>query len=162
MMKTIRNPQQTLRLETEVPDPAKRWHDGATITHLGREIRLQLDTVGKEAVLDGEILHLPLPPEATPRQIQDRAEAWLRGDARRLLNEVLAEKSALVGRHPPDLALSFAANSSWIIVHDTNSLRCNWRLIEQPRSIIEHAMTRAVAGLPRTLNEPDLFGPLSA
>ena len=167
-MKTLRAPQQTLRLDAALPDPATRWHDGATITHLGREVRLRLDTVGKEAVLDGDILHLPLPPEAGPRQIQDRAEAWLRNDARRLLNEVLGEKlceavsrgAALAGRRPPELLLSFAASGNWIVVHDADSLRCNWRLIEQPIGVIEHAMVRAIASLPRPVTEPDLFGAL--
>lgn len=157
-MRTLRAPQQTLRLDAALPDPASRWHDGATITHLGREVRLQLDTVGKEAVLDGDVLHLPLPPEASPRQIQDRAEAWLRSDAHHLLNEMLNKYSALAGRRPPKLALSFAASGNWIVAQDADSLRCNWRLIEQPVGIIEHAMARAIASLLQPVTEADLFG----
>ena len=164
-MKPLRNPQQPLRLDATVPDPALRWHEGATVIYLGRSIPLQLDTVGKEAVFDGDFLHLPLPPEATPRQIQDRAETWLRSEARRLLGDLLAKKlseALLSGRQSPQLILSFAASGSWITVQDNHALRCNWRLIEQPQSIIEHALDRAVRALPRAEAEPDLFNLLSA
>jgi hypothetical protein len=45
---------------------------------LGGSLRLVLGTPHHEALRTGDTLDLPLPPEATPRQIQDRAEAWLR------------------------------------------------------------------------------------
>ena len=77
-----RNPQLALRLDDSAPDPATRWSEGAELAYLGGIVRLTLDTVRKDALLEGEILHLPLPPQATPRQIQDRAEAWLRDAAR--------------------------------------------------------------------------------
>ena len=153
-----RNPQIALRLEGSEPDPAGRWHDGAALAYLGRSLRLVLGTRHQEALRDGDTLDLPLPPQATPRQIQDRAEAWLREEATRLLRDVIAEKSALSGRRAPRLALSFAARGHWVDPRDDSTLRCNWRLIEQPLPVIEQAIARAIAALPREERGRDLFG----
>jgi hypothetical protein len=77
-----RSPQLKLKLDSNSPDPASRWHDGATLAYLGGSLRLVLGTQHKEALREGDTLDLPLPPQATPRQIQDRAEAWLRDEAK--------------------------------------------------------------------------------
>jgi predicted metal-dependent hydrolase len=161
-MNTQRDPQLALRLDGKLPDAAERWHDGASIAYLGGSLRLALNTVGKEARREDDVLHLPLPPQATPRQIQDRAEAWLRHAAKRELEDIVSQKSALAGRRPPKLALSFSARGHWADIIDANALRCNWRLIEQPRPIIEQVVARAIAALPHEDREADLFGALPA
>lgn len=153
-----RNPQIALRLDGNEPDPASRWHDGAALAYLGGSLRVVLGTRHNEALREGDTLDLPLPPEATPRQIQDRAEAWLRDEAKRLLSQVIEQKSALAGRRAPRLALSFAARGHWVEVQDDDSLRCNWRLIEQPMAVIEQAIARAIAALPPEDKGFDLFG----
>jgi len=153
-----RSPQLKLRLDGSEPETASRWHDGAALAYLGGQLRLVLGTRHKEALREGELLDLPLPPQATPRQIQDRAEAWLRAEAKRILQEVIAEKSALAGRRAPRLALSFAARGHWVEVQGSDALRCNWRLIEQPLPVIEQAIARGLASLPPPDNGFDLFG----
>lgn len=155
---TRRHPQLALKLDNSAPDPAARWHDGAALAFLGGSLRLVLGTQHQEAQREGDTLALPLPPQATPRQIQDRAEAWLRDEATRLLSQVIAQKSALVGRRPPRLALSFAARGHWVEVQGDDSLRCNWRLIEQPMAVIEQSIARAIASLPPEQKGFDLFG----
>lgn len=160
-----RAPQLNLRLDAGTPDPAQRWHDGASLAYLGGSLRLLLGGTDAEARLVGETLALPLPPQATPRQIQDRAEAWLRDEAKRLLCEVIAQKFlegrsalALAGRRAPALALSFATRGHWVEPCHGDALRCNWRLIEQPLPVIEQAIARAIAALPREQRGGDLFG----
>jgi predicted metal-dependent hydrolase len=153
-----RNPQIALRLEGSQPDSVARWHDGAVLAYLGGSLRLVLGTQHKEALREGDTLDLPLPPQATARQIQDRAEAWLREEAKCILQQVIAQKSVLAGCHAPRLALSFAARSHWVEVQDGGSLRCNWRLIEQPLPVIEQAIARAIAALPSDDPDFDLFG----
>jgi predicted metal-dependent hydrolase len=155
---TRRQPQLALKLDSTAVDPASRWHDGAALTFLGGSLRLVLGTQHQEALREGDTLDLPLPPQATPRQIQDRAEAWLRDEAKRLLLQVIEQKSALAGRRAPRLALSFAARGHWVEVQDDDSLRCNWRLIEQPMAVIEQAIARAIATLPPEDKGFDLFG----
>ena len=112
----------------------------------------------KGCLREGDTLDLPLPPQATPRQIQDRAEAWLREEAKRQLQMVIEQKAAQAGRRVPRLTLSFAARGHWAEVQDDNALRCNWRLIEQPMAVIEQAIARAVATLPPEDMGFDLFG----
>lgn len=160
-MSSRREPQLALRLDAAAPDRDAGWHEGTGIAFLGGTVRLTLDTAGKDARLDGDCLHLPLPPQATPRQIRDRAEAWLREAATRRLGDIIAQKSALAGRRPPALKLSFAAHGNWAQVHDAGTLRCNWRLIEQPVAVIEQVLARAVAALPREEREADLFAALA-
>lgn len=160
-----RSPQLNLKLDNSVPDPASRWHDGASLAFMGGSLRLVLGTRHKDALREGDTLDLPLPPQATPRQIQDRAEAWLREEAKRRLQQVIEQKFlegrtalALAGCRAPRLTLSFAARGHWVEVQDGNSLRCNWRLIEQPLAVIEQAIARAIAALPPEDRGFDLFG----
>ncbi len=153
-----RNPQLKLKLDAGAAAPASRWHDGAELAFLGGSLRLVLDTTHKEAVCEGAALALPLPPQATPRQIQDRAEAWLRAEAKHRLQQIIEQKSALATRRAPRLALSFAARGNWVEVQDSETLRCNWRLIEQPSAVIEQAIARAIAALPPEHQGFDLFG----
>lgn len=153
-----RNPQIALRFEGSEPDPASRWHDGAALAYLGGSLRLVLGTQHQEALREGDTLDLPLPPEATPRQIQDRAEAWLREQAKQILQQVITEKSALAGRRAPRLALSFAARGHWVEAQGGDVLRCNWRLIEQALPVIEQAIGRGIAALPAEDQGFDLFG----
>ena len=153
-----RDPQIALRLEASALEPAARWHDGATLAYLGDSLRLVLGTRHIEALREGDTLNVPLPPEATPRQIQDRAEAWLRDQAKQLLRQLIDEKSALAGRRAPRLALSFAARGHWVEAQGGDVLRCNWRLIEQALPVIEQALARGIAALPAEDPGCDLFG----
>jgi predicted metal-dependent hydrolase len=158
-----RSPQLRLALDGSGTLPASRWRDGATLAFLGGELRLVLGTQHQEALREGDTLDLPLPPQATPRQIQDRAEAWLREEARRLLLQMIARQAGLAGRPAPRLMLSFAARAHWVEVQDGNTLRCNWRLIEQPVEVIEQAIVRGMASLPPPDEGGfDLFGAQAA
>ena len=94
---------------------------------------------------------------ASPQQIQDRAEAWLRDQAQRYLIPLIGSLSARANRRPPGLKLSFAAGSHWAQV-DGDTLRCNWRLIEHPAQLIEQVVARAIDSLPPLDLERDLFG----
>ena len=153
-----RSPQLKLKLDSNSPAPASRWHDGAALAYLGGSLRLVLGTQHKEALREGDTLDLPLPPQATPRQIQDRAEAWLRDEAKACLQQIIEQRAAQAGRRAPRLTLSFAARGNWVEVQGSDALRCNWRLIEQPVALIEQAIARAIAALPAENQGFDLFG----
>jgi predicted metal-dependent hydrolase len=151
-----RPPQFALRLDAEAPDAAMRWRDGARLAYLGQSLALRLDTDCKEAVLDAAELHLPLPPEATPRQIQDTAESWLRARALRVISAQVVMAARGQSRAVPKVLLSFSARGSWAQVEDS-ALRIHWRLIEQPQEVIAHVVERAVASLPRAEATLELF-----
>jgi predicted metal-dependent hydrolase len=154
--KSKRPPQLALRLDAAAPDASARWCDGAALAYLGGSVTLRLDTDCKEATLvDGE-LHLPLPPEASPRQIQDAAESWLRARALRVISAQVVMAARGLGRPAPNVSLSFAARGSWAQTVD-RGLRFHWRLIEQAQETIAQVVERAVAGLPRVEASLDLF-----
>lgn len=156
-----RAPQKTLFGAEPPAAPAARWHDGARIDYLGDSLRLQLETDWHQAMREHDLLHLPLPPGATERQIQDAAESWLRREAERLFLRMITQETQRTGRDLPTMSLSFSSRSSWIQVED-RVLRLNWRLIGQPLPVIEQALRRAVALLPVRASAADLFSAFAA
>ncbi|MFA7268013.1 MAG: YgjP-like metallopeptidase domain-containing protein [Sterolibacterium sp.] len=152
-----RTSQLALRFDTAPPDPAAQWHDGASLPYLGEQLILRFDTDRMAATRDGNLLHLPLPPAATPRQIRDRAEAWLRHEAARLIGTSLERQTQRLNRPLPRWALSFSARSSWVVNPADGSLRFNWRLIEQPPALIEQTVGQALAALPVADATADLW-----
>lgn len=153
-----RSPQLALRLDSAPPDPAARWRDGAALPYLGAHLTLRLDTDRKLAMLDGGVLHLPLPPAATPRQIQDGVEAWLRREATRLIGASVARQAQRHDHPVPRWVLSFSARGGWALLHADGSLRFNWRLIEQPAEVIEQVVGQALGALPAECATADLWG----
>ncbi|MBP9713044.1 MAG: DUF45 domain-containing protein [Sterolibacterium sp.] len=138
------NPQLALRFEASDPVANVRWGHGMSFTCLGRCLTLRLDTPCHEATLLGEVLHLPLPPGAVARQIQDAVEAWLRQEARRVIGALLESTAQHLGCRVPDWAFSFSTQADWVQQHDNGSLRFNWRLIEQSPGFIEQTVVVAV------------------
>jgi hypothetical protein len=153
-----RTAQLALRFDVAPPDPAAQWCDGASFPYQGASIYLRLDTDRKLAVLEGNILHLPLPPAATPRQIRDSAEAWLRQAAAQQIGTSVERQAHGLQRPVPRWALSFSARSSWARCHADGSLRFNWRLIEQAPAVIEQTVRMALAALPQADRTADFWG----
>lgn len=161
-----RNPQLNLRLEAAPPSPVMRWCEGARLPYLGMEVTLHLSRECQQAELHGSLLHLPLPPEALPRQIQDAAEAWLQREALARFNATAQRQAARYGTLALPCVLSFATRASWVEVDTRNSddkgeeqcLRCNWRLIGQTPIVIEQVIGAVVAALPQAMPMLDLFG----
>lgn len=141
-----------------LPDPAARWRDGASLPFLGHTVTLCMATTRDAAGVKGDVLHLPLPPGATPRQIQDGVEAWLRQEAATLIGTCLAREAQRARRPLPQWSFSFAARGGWTQQHADGSLRFNWRLVEQPREAIEQIVSAAFAALPGTNVTADFWG----
>lgn len=156
-MKT-RTPQLKLRLDAAASDAETRWGAGGTIACRGGRLTLVLDTACRLSERTGDELHLPLPPAATPRQVRDAAESWLRDEAQRLFSAIV-QKSVLEGRwagRQPRIVLAFGKRGDWA-KHEGDLLRCHWRLIEQSDATIEQVLHRAMAaGVPAPACD-DLF-----
>lgn len=153
----LKVPQLPLQLDAANPDAAARWRDGTCVPYLGGTVTLQLDTACREAMLDGNTLHLPLPPEATPRQIQDAAEAWLRKQVAGVIAAAVGMTARGMARPAPRISFSFAARGNWWQADAHGGLRFHWRLIEQSEAVIVQAVRQALANLPLPATEPDLF-----
>lgn len=153
-----RNPQLNLRLDAASPLDDTPWQAGGTIVYLGTRLTLVLDTAAREPLRSGSELHLPLPPAATPRQIRDAAESWLRDEALRVFAAAL-QKSACARRRldaVPRVVLRFGKRSDWT-KREGDVLRCHWRLIEQPPGVIEQVLGHALSqGQPAQVGD-DLF-----
>lgn len=144
-----RPPQLSLRLDA-APPPATdaTWRAHGTIMYLGAALTLKLDTFCRLPERVGNELHLPLPPAATPRQIRDTAESWLRDEAQRQFR-----KSAPAGRR---IVLVFGKRGDWARL-EGDTLRCHWRLIEQPQDVIEQVLARVWAEAVAVPRCDDLF-----
>lgn len=151
-----RSPQLALRLDAAAPDQAAQWRAGAAIDYLGARLTLVLDTACRAPEHVGQELHLPLPPAATPRQIRDAAESWLRDEAQRIFDQVVAAKSALAGRCVPRIVLVFGKRGDWVRA-EGDLLRCHWRLVEQPHTVIEQVLGQALAARQPAAACDDLF-----
>ena len=158
---SLRPAQLALKLDASTPDESRRWRDGALIAFFGDALTLCLDTTLKEAARMGDELHLPLPPQATPRQIRDRAESWLRAEAQWYLDQLIKLKMPAGGALAPAVHLSFAMRSSWTQVEADGTLRCNWRLIEQDPEVIDQivglALKQSLRMQTQRATEGDLF-----
>lgn len=161
-----RAPQLKLRLEAVAPDADARWRAGGAIAYLGATLILRLDTACRLPERIGDELHLPLPPAATPRQIRDAAESWLRDAAQSLFAEIVARNSApagrcpegddRAGRRPVRVVLAFGKRGDWAKRED-GVLRCHWRLVEQPLPVVEQVLARALAAFAAVPACDDLF-----
>jgi len=152
-----RPPQLPLLLDAASPDVAALWREGTCLPYLGGSVALRLDTACREAMFEGGILHLPLPPEATPRQIQDGAEAWLRTQVADVIDAAVEIIARGMARPAPRISFSFAARGNWWQLDAKGGLRFHWRLIEQSEAVIFQAVRQAMANLPADQPEPDLF-----
>lgn len=151
-------PQLALRLDAAAPDTNARWRAGGSIAFLGGTLTLILDTASATSERIGNELHLPLPPAATARQIRDAAESWLRDEALRHFNAVVAAKSVPGGRRSAALriVLSYGKGKDWVHI-DGETLRCHWRLIEQPEAVVAQVLERALAQASQAPACDDLF-----
>lgn len=152
-----KSPQLRLRLDAEAPDEAARWCDGAPLAYLGETLTLHLGTDRREAVSEDGVLHLPLPPEASPRQVRDAAESWMRAKALRVITAQVVMEARRLGCAPPRVSLSFSSRAGWVQLDAHGGLRCHWRLAEQGAEVIAQVLARAIGELRQVDRTPDLF-----
>jgi len=147
MHKQVQNPQQ-LMLQIVRPEKQQNveiWQNGTPVAWFGTVVTIRLDAAVREAMLEGDNLYLPLPPAASPRQVQDRAETWLRREALRLISGLLETECTRLGCLPLRCSLSFAHHADWSLDDGRGGLRFHWRLAEQPESIIRQVVQHAIA-----------------
>jgi hypothetical protein len=157
-MKPSRLPQLALRLDVAAAAEDTPWRAGGTLAYLGGTLTLVLDTAARAPVRLDRELHLPLPPAATPRQIRDAAESWLRDEAQRVFAAAL-QKSVFARRHLdalPRVVLVFGRRGDWA-KREAELLRCHWRLVEQPLAVVEQVLDHALAQAQSTQVSDDLF-----
>lgn len=148
--------QAPLRRRPRKASPAQAWRDASPLSFLGRRVTMQLDGARERAELAGDILYLPLPPEAGEGQIRDRAEGWLQGEARRLLGERLALCARRLGLPAPAWQLAFAAGVA-VEVDAAGRFRLPWRLVQLAPEDIDRRLLRQLEPLRSRAGVRDIW-----
>jgi predicted metal-dependent hydrolase len=134
-----------------------RFVDGGTLPYLGGRLVLRLHGDGDtrphlradlRAVLRPDLheLHLALAPNATEQQVRDTVQAWLQGEARRILGERLAQLAAPLAVRPRGWTLS-SARSQWGSCTHDGRIRLNWRLVHFSLPVIDYVVAHELAHL---------------
>lgn len=141
------------------------WRDGATLPFLGGTVIVVLDARTTGAVLDAGAstlpgvprltLHVGLPQTASPVQIRDVVQAWLKRQARRVFEERCMHFAPLLRVRINRLTLS-SAQTRWGSASADGSIRLNWRLIHFALATIDYVVAHELAHL-REMNHSPRF-----
>lgn len=158
----LRSGQLSLSLETGSSAPTEHWRNGMVLAYQGVSVVLCLDTVFQTIQLLEGTLHLPLPPGAVARQIQDAVEAWLRQEAQRVIAESLRVTAQQLNCRIPEWSLSFSAQTDWVQCHPNGSLRFNWHLVEQSPDVIRQVVERVLKQFMESPVTADLWSTVAS
>jgi predicted metal-dependent hydrolase len=136
-----------------------RFVDGAQLPYLGGTLSLRAGTGASVSHCTDSTLHLALPAQASEAQVRDAVQAWLQGEARRVIG---ARIGAIAQRLPADSRVPLAswalssARSQWGSCTHDGRVRLNWRLIHFSPAIIDYVIAHELAHL-RELNHSRRF-----
>jgi predicted metal-dependent hydrolase len=142
------------------------WCAGATLPYLGAHLRVQLGPQANdaEAAVQSEggpaVLHLDLPPEASPAEIQAAVIGWLKRQALALFAQRCDHFAPLLAVRHTQLRLS-TAQTRWGSAHASGTIRLNWRLIHFALPVIDYVVAHELAHL-REMNHSPRFWELVA
>ena len=139
--------------------PQVRWTCGGSLPYLGAPLTLRLRPQAESTRLveteAGRELHVALPGDALEAQIKDRVQAWLQGEARRVLGARIAQLSEGLHVKPAAWSLS-SARAQWGSCTHDGRIRLNWRLIHFALPVIDYVVAHELAHL-REMNHSPRF-----
>jgi predicted metal-dependent hydrolase len=138
--------------------PKVEFADGGRIPYLGGEVVLRMRPDLREsefAAVPGALseLRLALPTGTDVTRVRDAVQAWLKAEARRVLQErldVLGARSAAPCR---SWALS-SARSQWGSCTAQGRIRLNWRLVHFAPGMIDYVVAHELAHLKELNHGP--------
>ncbi|MDB5869941.1 MAG: hypothetical protein JWP96_2273 [Polaromonas sp.] len=130
------------------------WQDGAVFPFLGEPVRVALDARQAHTALDAgdgqadpaRTLHVNLPPDAAPEQIQHAVKAWLLLQARQFFTARLDYFSPQLDVRWRKLSLSSAA-TRWGSASASGAIRLNWRLLHFRPAVIDYVVVHELSHL---------------
>ncbi|WP_394754961.1 M48 family metallopeptidase [Rhodoferax sp.] len=156
------------------------WCDGAMIPYLGQLLRLLLvpqqaaagagvklkaGAIGMaeltQADAPGLTLRLTLPVDATPDQIRDAVQAWLRRQAQQLFTKRLDHFAPQLQVQWRRLALS-NARTRWGSARIDGSIRLNWRLMHFQPAVIDYVVVHELSHLRVMDHSPRFWATVQA
>jgi len=135
---------------------AVRWEHGGSLAYLGEDllIRVERDRRASPRRVGCE-LHIALACEAPIEEIRERAQGWLKSEARVLFAQRLTHYASGFGLAPRRWALS-SARTRWGSCSADGSIRLNWRLVQFPPHIADYVICHELAHL-REMNHGPRF-----
>lgn len=139
-----------------------RWETGGTVPYLGVELRLQLE--GRQTVCyigdarhprHGDTLELGLSATTDEQSVCQAVHAWLKTQAREVLEERLQAALRQTGRSISGWRLS-SATTRWGSCNSRGRIMLNWRLIHLRPYLIDYVIAHELAHL-REMNHSPAF-----
>ena len=133
-----------------------QWQDGASLPYLGMDLTLKLDASSSGIeLLDGQVLCVGLPPDATEEQLRETVQAWLQRRARAIFEPRCTHFASLLGVEMKHMRLT-SAQTRWGSASADGTIRLNWRLVHYSPSIIDYVVAHELAHL-REMNHSPAF-----
>lgn len=143
------------------------WGAQVQLPYLGRPLHLQpLAAAPRQpsALLPsgmGQVLQLPLPPNASADQIRGAVHAWWLRAARSHFAERLDHYAPLLGVHWRSLRLS-SARTRWGSARSDGSIRLNWRLMHYAPEVIDYVVVHELSHLHHMDHSPRFWATVAS
>lgn len=142
---------------------AGQWRQNGRIPYMGVAIALHLDAHHEQphftgclkAPRTGDVLALPLAPDAAPQRITDATHAWLQQQAGHWFDLRLRHFVERSGRPLAGWRLS-SARTRWGSCSSAGRILLNWRLIHFRHALVDYVIAHEVAHL-REMNHSPAF-----
>jgi predicted metal-dependent hydrolase len=137
--------------------PTVVFAEGGRLPFLGGEITLRLGgTAGRTRLAEAGLvreLWIALPSDAGEQQVRDAVQAWLQGEARRILGERLALLAERIDVKPTTWTIS-SARSQWGSCTHDGRIRLSWRLVHFGLPVIDYVVAHELAHLKELNHSP--------
>lgn len=121
--------------------PARTYRDGETLRYLGLEYPLlRPEGAGNKLVFDGMSFRLPMGCTAPA----SACESWYRAEARRVLQERVAELARQFGYTFKKVRIS-GARTRWGSCSSSGTLSFTWRLVMAPPDAVDYVIVHELA-----------------
>ncbi|HTT12537.1 MAG TPA: SprT family zinc-dependent metalloprotease [Burkholderiaceae bacterium] len=145
--------------------PTVRFADGGVLPFLGREVVLRLGRApdATRLVETGarREVWVALPADADEQQVRDAAQAWLQGEARRVLGDRLALLAERMDVKPRSWTIS-SARSQWGSCTHDGRIRLSWRLVHFALPVIDYVVAHELAHLKELNHGPRFWSAVAA
>jgi predicted metal-dependent hydrolase len=139
------------------PVAVPEFADGGVLSFLGTDLTLRLrpgvDRAQRIETVASAELHLPLPENADEQRVRDAVQAWLKTQARRIIDERIALLAPRLNVQPRSWSLS-SARSQWGCCTNDRHIRLNWRLVHFSLPVIDYVVAHELAHLKEMNHSP--------
>jgi hypothetical protein len=139
----------------DVPEPVS-LDIGSTIMFKGVEFAIRSgETRGAPVWIDRDSMRPTIRVGGRPEHVSRRLLDWLKREARKKIDERVAEHAAALGVRPKRITIR-DTSSRWGSCSSARSLSFSWRLILAPPAVLDYVVAHEVAHL-RELNHKPRF-----